>query len=713
MARSSSVFTAVLLCLLSVGSSHAASSPVERVVNLLEELKTRIQGDATREQQMYDKYACWCEATTAHKAEAIESAKTQLTSLGQQILGLKGKVATLSAEIESTTAKIEENQLAQKQATAIREKENAAFMAETAEMKQALAALEKAMYVLGGATGGSSSAYGFLQHSEEQRSTAVQKALEAMPLTALQKLEPERLSLIRSYAKEMMHAEGRDKARYAPQSLTIQGILEEMYSTFSTDLQTSTATEATRNKDFEEFMATKAEELAALEDMLRKHIADKAEAEQMLAEAVQTYDDVEAQMKADVEFFDTTKTGCQAKSAEWSQRKALRDAELKGIDEALEILSSDEARELFGKSIKAGIKTGTFLQLSGISHHAAVKPHSQPVGAQAAFMKAFKALKAKATASHSLRLATLAATVKTADVGHFDKVLEAIDTMIQVLKDEQAEDFAKRDQCVEQYKEINSTIANLTWQIEKNNAKITKLIALIAQRKEEKEATIKAIEENRDAMKTMTDRRGEENEAYLADKKDDLDAIDLLEQAKAVFVKYYEENGIDIGAKPAMSLIDRAGAPTPAFVYEEPEFEFSRAGHRKVESGGIVKLMQVIIEDLHEELRTSKSEEAAAQLAYEEGMQAALKLEGELNTTKVNLEEAIADRTVEKTDEEGYLQDNEKALKEEENYKEEIEPDCDWIIGAFDERKEKRAAEMEGLTQAKAFLAGYKESQEG
>ena len=51
------------------------------------------------EQQLYDKYACWCDKTSARKAKAIEDAQDLLRSLGQQILQLRGKIATLTAEI--------------------------------------------------------------------------------------------------------------------------------------------------------------------------------------------------------------------------------------------------------------------------------------------------------------------------------------------------------------------------------------------------------------------------------------------------------------------------------------------------------------------------------------------------------------------------------------------------------------------------------------
>jgi len=38
----------------------------------------------------------------------------------------------------------------------------------------------------------------------------------------------------------------------------------------------------------------------------------------------------------------------------------------------------------------------------------------------------------------------------------------------------------------------------------------------------------------------------------------------------------------------------------------------------------------------------------------------------------------------------------------------EIKPDCDWILENFDERDKKREAEMNGLTEAKSYLAGAK-----
>merc|ERR550514_950154 len=189
-------------------------------------------------------------------------------------------------------------------------------------------------------------------------------------------------------------------------------------------------------------------------------------------------------METDIGFFDGVKPMCKAKFDEFTKRKNERNEELAGIGQAFKILSSDAARELFHKSIKPGMET-SFLQIDAAGSE----------GNNA--MKAFRALKAQATKTHSLRLAALAATVRTAKFGHFDKVIGAIDEMIQVLKDEETDDISKRDQCKEEYTKTASVIADHEWKIEKNLAKINKLEGLIKMREDEKRQTLEDIDEKR------------------------------------------------------------------------------------------------------------------------------------------------------------------------------------------------------------------------
>merc|ERR1719478_1817555 len=141
-----------LFALFVVGQAvEKKDSPVSKVVELIEELRAKIEADGVSEQKIYDKYACWCETTTHRKATLIEDAKVSIESLGHKVLSNKGKSATEGSEIAELNADIAKNEDAQAKATAIREKENGDYQANKAEMEQAIGALEKAVVVLSGA----------------------------------------------------------------------------------------------------------------------------------------------------------------------------------------------------------------------------------------------------------------------------------------------------------------------------------------------------------------------------------------------------------------------------------------------------------------------------------------------------------------------------------------------------------------------------------
>merc|ERR1719221_1491163 len=116
--------------------------------------------------------------------------------------------------------------------------------------------------------------------------------------------------------------------------------------------------------------------------------------------------------------------------------------------------------------------------------------------------------------------------------------------------------------------------------------------------------------------------------------------------------------------------------------------------------------MTYIIQDAEDEITNAKKAEAKSQMEYEEEMATAQKLVDDLTDRKVTLEEIIAKRQEDKEEENKDMKENNKDRTDELDYKAKIKPDCDWILKAFDQRAAARAAEMDGLTSAKEFLAG-------
>merc|ERR1719188_862673 len=115
-------------------------------------------------------------------------------------------------------------------------------------------------------------------------------------------------------------------------------------------------------------------------------------------------------MKADIAFFDETKAACEAKHADWTERSSLRMKELEGINKAITMLSSDEARTLFATAITAGKEVGA--DTGKYDTGAAIGFSFAQVGqnsdsARHSAISAYKALKKSASATKSLRIAAL------------------------------------------------------------------------------------------------------------------------------------------------------------------------------------------------------------------------------------------------------------------------------------------------------------------
>merc|ERR1719399_1038504 len=116
--------------------------------------------------------------------------------------------------------------------------------------------------------------------------------------------------------------------------------------------------------------------------------------------------------------------------------------------------------------------------------------------------------------------------------------------------------------------------------------------------------------------------------------------------------------------------------------------------------------MTMIKEDLEDEISNGVKNEEDTQAKFEEQMADANKLLEDLRAKKTNLEQSISDTNTEIDENELKKEDLQGLLKDERDYLASIKPDCDWSLNSFDERRTKRAAEMEGLLQAKGQLAG-------
>merc|ERR1719238_861688 len=615
---------------------------------------------------MYDKYACWCETTTARKAQDIHQAMADIKALSSKVLENKGLVATRAAEISSLSRDIANTQKAMDEANAIRQKDNTAFMGEKAEMEQTLNALQRAIETLTGA----GTRTGLLQMNRPKdeltllrTAAVVHEAVKKLPLE--HKLTAKQLSMLSAFTTdpaEYYDQKAEKKASYNPASATIQGILKDMFDTFSMNLEKSTEKEG-----------------------------EKADAEKTLADTQQDLDDTTNQMKADVNLFDTTKKVCTSKAAEWNERVRARTEELAGINKALEILTSDDAKALFNKAIKPGKET--FLQVASVEN----SPRNN----------IYETLKRHATQSKSLRLAALAASVRAS--GHFDTVIEAVDKMIADLKKEAKEDRDHKDWCKEETFKNEQEASRYEYKVSKLNGKLAKLKGQIEELEATLSQTVAQIAETNEDIEKMEDSRKEAHAVFESKKAEDEGASKLLGAAIESMSAFYKNNKTGMGEiQGSVNLLQR-GPEFEVSADQAPDASFSSAGKSTGASKGIISTMTMIKEDLEDEIKNGVKEDEEDQVEFEEQLNAANTLVSDLTNKKTNIEGAISSANDE-VDATNVEKDDNTALRDgEHEYLWSIKPDCTWILNTFEDRRKKRDIEIDGLQESKGMLQGAAE----
>jgi len=693
-----------LLLLMTISGFAPASSteketPMAQTVTLIQDLAERIKEDGKLEQESFDKYACWCESTMQRKSADISAAKELITETEILIKKLKGDIASHEAEIEQLKKDIAQNYAAVKEAEDLRNKEHEEYMHDRTESEQCIGALEAAIKVL---TGAGAKKAGFLEtlHEAELLSvvagvktalkhhSTISKSVSDSDMQVMKQFVSKPDDFFAHHSRVMSAAQvGQNPfGDYAPQSTQIQGILKGMYDAFAAELEKDNAEEAEKQKSFEEIFATKMEERATLEATLQKQETDSAAKTKKLAESESLLDDTVEQLKADEKFFEDTKAACQAKATEWSVRTRLRTEELNGMDVAVKILSSSEAQKTFKNA------TTTFVQLASVHRHR----HTETSGDR---NKVYAMLKNVAMQVGSRTVAKLAVDVKNG--GHFDKVIAMIDGMIALLRKEEQSDIEHRDRCQNEQNANKNEIDDLKHDIDKTEASLERMENTKKELEEEIGHLEFDINATKEDMAELLSMRNKDVADFRQALKDDSDAVVLLKKAIVALSEYYKRNKIPVPTELAQQ--------SPEYtedIDKAPETTFSSKDSRKSETGGILAILEMLVEDQEKEMAEGRSDDADAQEKY-------LKQNGALQATldsqektKAATETQLAELGEKIRSYEKFKDGKEADKSAEEDAKDSLYTDCSWVKTHFESRREKRKTEIQGLVDAKAFLAG-------
>merc|ERR1719436_362958 len=128
------------------------------------------------------------------------------------------------------------------------------------------------------------------------------------------------------------------KQSYAPQSGEIFGILRQMQETFEANLAASQEEEITAGQAQIE---SKTEELATTDEKNAQSKTDMVDTKESLS--------------ADEQFLMMLKDKCSMTDKEWEERQKTRQLETEAVSKALEILSGDDAHDLFTQTFNPAL----------------------------------------------------------------------------------------------------------------------------------------------------------------------------------------------------------------------------------------------------------------------------------------------------------------------------------------------------------------------
>jgi len=677
-------------------AATAAANPIRKVVTMLQNMQSKVTAEGKREQDLYDKFMCYCKTSGGDLDKSISDAEAKIENADATLKAKKERKDQLEAELKEHTASRDEAKETMSKATALREKEAATFAKESSDLKTNVAAIAKAVTALEKGASGSA----FLQ----------------TPAALLVKTwAMERATLPDESREELLaFLSGGQGAGYVPQSGEITGILKQMGDEMSKDLADATAAETTAIQVYEELMAAKKKEVETLQAQIESKMTRVGELGVELAEWANDLEDTKEALAADKKFKQELEEGCATKTQEWEEIKKTRAEELLALAETIKVLNDDDALELFKKTLPSA--SASFMQVE-------VSAKSQKARALEIVRAAARGVKAPA-----LDLVALALTGKAAG---FEKVLALIDELVVNLKKEQEGDDAKKEYCNTAFDEADDKKKGLERSIKDSETAIDELKGSIEQLTAEiaaLDAGVKALDKS---VAEATEQRQKQNAEFKDLIASDTTAKEVLGWAKNRLNKFYnpkmykapparqmsEEERITVnmggtlapttlggiaGTGIGASFVQLSGrvAPPP------PPETFGAYTKKGEENAGVIQMIDLLVADLDKEMQEAEVSEKDAQQDYEKMMADASEKRAadsksitEKSDAKATAEENLQAETEKKAGTTKELMATLEVIQS-------LHGECDWLLQNYDARKEARSGEVEALTNAKAVLKG-------
>jgi len=535
-----------MLMLLSAAGAHASlATPIEKVIQMMSDLETKILKEGTDAQKVYDEFAEFCEDRSKNVGFEIKTGKAEVKELEAAIEKEAADSESLSAKIEELASAISVDEADLKAATEIRAKEASAFAAEEKELTEVIGTLERAIGILEKEMSKSGASMAQLKSAG-----SVAQALSIMvQASSLQAADASKLTALLQQSQQDEDGEmgAPAAATYEGHSDGIIGTLQDLFEKAEAQLEEARKTE-TKSLQAYQMLAS------SLKDEIKFQNADMAKAKKDLASSGEKKATAEGDLSVtskdlaeDIETLSTLHHDCMKGAEDFEAETKSRGEELKALATAKKVVVEATSG--------AADQTYSLLQVSSSSKLSS--------GADLANFEAVRLVRDLARKTKSAALAQLATrmaqAMRQAHAGGnrdpFAKIKGLIKDMIEKLLKEGEADATEKAFCDKELAETEAkkadkeaTIEKLTTQMDSMTAKSAKLKEAVAELEKELALLAKTQAE-------MDKVRAEEKAAYDTNSAEMKQGLEGIKMALKVLSDYYSKDAAHGSAEGAGSGI--------------------------------------------------------------------------------------------------------------------------------------------------------------
>merc|ERR1719389_1516362 len=652
----------------------AAVSPVQKVIELLDECKAKVAKDLAAEAAVMEEYTTFCDDELKEKGYAIETAKREIGDLMATIEDAKATQVEKADEIAELGSLVAAKEKELADATAVRKGKNEEFVAAEKELvksvdecSRAVTALEKGMALMQGGR----------KREARQQLKAVKTAMTTV-LAAIA-IDTESTRKLKSFLQQTnTDTDSDDLTLKQPQAKQVAyesktgGIIQtvkDMQAKAESELSDLRKKEMADAHEFKMLEQSLSGEISHNSDKTATATKAKAGAEESQATAEGDLAETTKTKAADEEYSSTLKTECELAASEWATRQASAKEEMAAIDKAKEILVS---------GVVAFVQEG-----SKLTRKSDFDDDSESDAASETRVKLVQKIQTLGKKFHSFGLMQLASV---AGSDPFVKIRGLIEDMIAKLLKEAQEEATQKAFCDTEMGKSKKSQAEKTATLDKLQTRIDGASATIAELTEAVKTLESEIAEIDSAQASATKIRTKEsadNKAAIADFSQSAEAV---VKAMGVLKSFYEGSAL-------IQTNSKTGRP-------------SFGGAKSDTGSSIISVLEVAESDFTTLLAETETAEDAAADAYEKSTKE--------NTVSKSTKEAdfkakeseIKSLTVQL----GHSKEDHASTSAELDavlaYIDKLRPQCEEKAMSYEEKKAAREAEIAGLKEALEILEG-------